>query len=1493
MTDDKIKTLYTVLKDDGYDDIGTEEQFRDAMKDKGKVSKLYSVLKNDGYDDIGSDEGAFYDALNPVATTSVSEPDAPAPSKGETWQPAEQEKAKMTAGLNESVRRTRQITDGFNERMDNMMEYGINLGQQTKKSKMQYNPSKRKFEQTYITPAGNRCTSKAIADAESFRYRQAADMSVGGQLRRARKKLDELKEKEQKRAQEVHEKWEEDYKKNKAPLASVLAAQTYVPSQRSDKENSAIRVAIRETEELIKDLEEQKDRDNGIDVGFWRGFGRTVSDIRTWDFGMGDMQDAMTKLNADKLISKDATEGEKAAYNEMMGAMATHQQAQEQYSGNAGFWNKAGVMTGYMPSFMLDFALTGGGFDGLNFIGKQGIKAATKAVGKEALEEMAKQGFKSYVKHNGFKGLAKEAANWTIKALGTTADDLLVRAPLMANTVQAGKTAADIIDRKLGDVVVDENGNYDFSNDKTWGSAIWQGEANAIIENYSEMFGAHLDPVVTFGNMSKLANVVGAKRLSNVLAKADAQALDGIMGQTHKMFNKMGVGDYVGEVAEEYYGQLWRTMLNLDDAYIQNQDGTRTNLFATKDFHGDILGGMALSMGLMGAGKHAFNAAQYVSMKHRVNKSDARVGELLGKDIWEPLKATLDMTTNENFGGVAEAIVNDKDFTNKEKAAVLDYMERLMIMRGYNLASVAQSRGGEQDQSKRQQNEAYLNGYEITSGRGRNDAKNMLEYQRQRVAQALGEDALQEIDDIGIDVLDSDADWSEEQRDAVEDYLNARQVYDGMQQRYNDDTDAEVENSNAMIDARVNGDTGMIQGATMKQDSRKIYVVGGNVMTYPDGTGVDLQASDQSIIVRDAETGNLEQVAPDAIFGIDEAIDPNVAKEEAAGVIIENAAKKFADETDGVVTLNAGDTYDVMDEEGRQAHVTIVPNAEGVVDNGDGTVNVSMDGTNVVPISVPVLQEMVDAANMARVAQFEERRAIENAQVKAAEQEATRPQYALNDEVTLRDENGNAVRGSISADANADGKYEVYTEDPINGARVNLFSRDELEGMLVEHNGEVVNRPTIVPAAEQVADKAENNISSGENYAQNSPENIPETGTQGETTPKPTALERIPKDERGQPIYEQTDSNTAWDAIVEQTEGDEAIAQSVADDMLADKEAELKKLEKAKPKGGVTIADKIAAEKERKVAISAAQDVVSVWKKIAGTSQRRKQEAESVRRKEMEEKAAIRRAEEEKLRAECEEAERMEREALNGVPDMVDDKPQDARTRGYRRVSGNKVDRQQPLEAKKGKNVQIRFSDSDIADGSVAVLDVNQLQPSHIGGVRNPLHFIDEAQPKERNDDASKMSSRKIAANMRPEEITSSVTAYTGAPTVNSRGEVIQGNNRSDALGQMWQGEPEQAAKYKQYLTDHAEEFGLNPADIEAMERPVLVNMLDVDDNKAIELGQFVAQDTRAAAQSVSSRRMPCRRLAATWVHLQTCFCALLTMRPLSLVLWMRTDMMC
>lgn len=1431
---DKIKKLYDTFVSDGYD-MESEEDFRKNLLDSTKRKAAYDALVKDGYDmepfeefesniGFGKERTSSQQSGNSASGT-VEEPISPA--NEQTWQPTEKEKVAMLTETDRIMNDVKSHTQTFNERIDNMQEYGINPGLQTKEGKMIFNPESGKLEKTFLTPAGNRYYSKSLADMESFQYRQAADMSIGGQLRKANLRLQELKAKQEERASEVHKEWAEETENNKAPLAAILGAATYTPRQQSDKENRALSVAIRETEELIKNLEEQKDRENGVDVGFWRGFGRTMGDVRTWDFGMGDMRDAFTMMNADELKKENATEGEREAHDAMMGAIHEKQQAEERYSGNADFWNRAGVMTGYMPSFMLDFVLTGGGFNGLSSFSKGSTKLATKVISKETAEKMAQQGFKSYIKENGAKGLGRYATDWTIKALGTTADDLLVRAPLMANTVQAGKTTADIIDRKLGDVVVDENGNYDFSNDKTWGDAIWQSEANAIIENYSEMFGAHLDPVFTLGNMSKLANVVGAKRIGAVLSKADASALNGIMGQTHQMFNKMGVSDYVGEVSEEYYGQLWRTMLNLDDAYQQNPDGTRTNLFASGQFHGDIWGGMALSMGLMGAGKHTLSAANYTSMKHGVNKADAKVNELLGKEVWEPLKATLDLTTNENIGEVAELIAGDKDFTINEKAAVLDYMERSLNLRGFNLASMAQSRGGNRNESVQQANDSYLDGYNIISSQEMNDAKNMYEYQRARVADLVDESMFAMIEEnpiAALEFVNGNEQWNDEDKVSVIDYINAKQVYNGMIQRVRDDIDGRIEQSNSMIDVRVNHNTGMIQGATMKQDERKVYVISGKLVPYDDGSGVSVTDSDNSIIIRDSETGALEQVSPDAVLSLDESQDPNEQKELAEQAIVEQFAREAADKIDGKVTFNPGDAYTITGQDGSQMQVQVIANEDGIVDNGDGTVNVS-DGVNIFPLAKETIQQQADAANLARVAQFEQQRTIENAERKQEMQEAERPQYALNDIVSLTDENGVTVRGNITADADADGKYEVFTEAPINGKRVNLFTRDELDNMLLEHNGVAFERP-----AENESNNGAENIPENDN---NAPQNIP-------------AMQRIPKDEQGNPLYEQADSDTAWEAIVEQTEGDEDMAQTVADGMVADKEEALKKLEKAKSKGGNSIAEKIASEKERKAAIDAAKQDLLAWQKIAGTANRRRMAADAERKRMADEAAALRKAEEEKLRAEREEAERVEREALNGVPDMVDDTPQDARARGYRRVNGHKIDRQEPLQTVQGKEVNVKFSNDVLAPGHVAVIDASLLQPSHIQGVRNPLHFIDEAQPKERNDEASVLSARKIAGNIRPEEITSSITAYTGAPTVNERGEVIQGNNRSDALRLMWESHPEQAEAYRQYLKDHAEEFGLRAEDIAALQSPVLVNMLHVDDATAIPLGQYVAQDTES-----------------------------------------------
>lgn len=402
--------------------------------------------------------------------------------------------------------------------------------------------------------------------------------------------------------------------------------------------------------------------------------------------------------------------------------------------------------------------------------------------------------------------------------------------------------------------------------------------------------------------------------------------------------------------------------------------------------------------------------------------------------------------------------------------------------------------------------------------------------------------------------------------------------------------------------------------------------------------------------------------------------------------------------------------------------------------------------------------------------------------------------------VTLDLPNGSSVNGVVLQET--DDGVEVQTDSPVNGRFVQVFPTDEFDGMLSSVRDE----------ADDVIWSRE--VAEGENAANGQQREMQGNG--------------IPVDAKtGEPVYEAVAPDVAWDAIVQEAEGDEAMAMQVVTDMVADMEAKVQKAKKAKVRAGSSVRERLEAQKKHKRRIEEAEAQLEAWRRIAAVKAERIAAAE---------------------RAKIEEAQQREvtQDDETEVPDFVFDKPENARERGYRMQNGQRADRQEPIAAAVGKEVSVKFTNKVSQPVRVAVVDARSLQPSHQNGQPNVLHFLPEAQPKKRTDHESVHAAEQIAAQMNPEEITSSVTAYTGAPSVNARGEVIQGNNRTAALKRMWQGYPEQAAAYKQYLMDHASEYGLNPEDIAAMEQPVLVNLMDVTDEQAIELGQYDVKDTES-----------------------------------------------
>lgn len=129
--------------------------------------------------------------------------------------------------------------------------------------------------------------------------------------------------------------------------------------------------------------------------------------------------------------------------------------------------------------------------------------------------------------------------------------------------------------------------------------------------------------------------------------------------------------------------------------------------------------------------------------------------------------------------------------------------------------------------------------------------------------------------------LANDPELTEDQQNAVLYYINAKAAMDGVQDASNDAMENKRREVAANVERHTHKDNGMVQPATMKVDDKPVYIVKGNVAVLPDGTGIDTQNSDQSIVICDAETGEYKFTSPDQIFNLGDAINPQAELDEA------------------------------------------------------------------------------------------------------------------------------------------------------------------------------------------------------------------------------------------------------------------------------------------------------------------------------------------------------------------------------------------------------------------------------------------------------------------------------------------------------------------------------------------------------------------------------------------------------------------------------------
>lgn len=98
--------------------------------------------------------------------------------------------------------------------------------------------------------------------------------------------------------------------------------------------------------------------------------------------------------------------------------------------------------------------------------------------------------------------------------------------------------------------------------------------------------------------------------------------------------------------------------------------------------------------------------------------------------------------------------------------------------------------------------------------------------------------------------------------------------------------------------------------------------------------------------------------------------------------------------------------------------------------------------------------------------------------------------------------------------------------------------------------------------------------------------------------------------------------------------------------------------------------------------------------------------------------------------------------------------------------------------------------------------------------------------------------------------------AVNGPPLVTDEGIVLGGNSRTMSMQLAYSKDEAKAAEMKQYLVNHAHEFGLSKADVEVMDQPILIREVEVENKTTENLQVLVRQMNESFTQGMDPRTM-------------------------------------
>lgn len=774
-------------------------------------------------------------------------------------------------------------------------------------------------------------------------------------------------------------------------------------------------------------LQLEKDSRNGAifdNHSFFRGMYDAAKDTGFLTGGASDL------INAGSLLAtkQDLDNGVHTEAGDMLMQQAVkNSDAQSQYGDNQGWMYTGGVITTNMAPFMMQVASAGFSKGMSNAIGKVVQGAASKvALGTmEKATGMAGAHIANYI---------GKVTGLTTKAFGKAIQYGIVGAA-QANTVGLGNVANDVINRYTGQVYQDEHGNYKFGTFDTDGklvheggedflTALVKGEAAQTIEFATELAGGGIDAVgtalknfVTKGgkkiinkyNMDNVSKVIDFL-LNNKVSK-NARYLKAGADRT---LGKVELNSIVGESLEEELGIIANTVFTGDNKISDLWDEKQQS---------QIWGGMLLSIGLMKgavAPFHAYNAKQYYSYKHKLDKADVNLSQLLGKEKWEELRNQIDATTNDDMPEMVNKINRDVAL-GKNRQPVREYIQNLLIMRGYDIGNMLAAKKAVEDKGEgvsvknMEKNQAYQQGRDAY-GYDTHEIQLDQEDKQKSLAQLLGisEQQLASMSDEELETLSGRDDNIDR---AIYDYQLSTARYEGVIDNARDQIDLEVQRAAQAVDMYTDKSRNTIRNATIKAtgglEDYGVYIINGNIATHEDGS-IDISNSDDMILYYDPTTNTVEHA--DAMMFAELGSEENA--DEVRNQAMADAKEKAIKETTGIIdgVVDVGTQFKTVDADGTEHTYEVL------ADNGDGTAMITIDGNiptelvkgeNVnVPVSFEELQKMKDESDQQRLqAAKAEREQMEKERTERQNQqteqtEETQPSFDFNQ---ILNDDGNVV----------------------------------------------------------------------------------------------------------------------------------------------------------------------------------------------------------------------------------------------------------------------------------------------------------------------------------------------------------------------------------------------------------------------------------------------------------------------------------------------------